>query len=236
MATTDRKYLSDTSWELKHRTGFDGYLGVHGGMHYETFENGFLDKCDSWAFDQSRYAYQYGSLGNLNWIGDVGTLVNKPGAHGRARAMDLTAVYHTGGFIDSNWSWREDLPNARKYLGMVAMCRRPIGNVLTAWYDSNHDNHVHIDDERAAGPISSGSTADTTLVQAACKYLNGASIEIDGVWNQETEDAYVVLLTTFDMKCLDPKTNSSHKNVFLAYITKHGFANKDAGYYTYGCD
>lgn len=38
MALIARDYLYNTGWELRHRTGYSGYQGVHGGRHNDLRE------------------------------------------------------------------------------------------------------------------------------------------------------------------------------------------------------
>lgn len=201
-----------------------------------TFESAFFGKCGAWANNQSVYGSSYGALGVLDWIGDVGAYVNKDGAHGVGRALDITAAGHANGFVDSNWSWRQGgSTDVRKYLGTAALCRREVGNVLTRWFNTAHHDHIHIDDYRAAGPVDTTKQVDTTIVQAACNHLNNAGLVIDGAWGTATENAYVALLDQFNMKCLDPKTNASHARTFFGYIAAHCFKDQNAGYYQYSC-
>ena len=43
----------------------------------------------------------------------------------------------------------------------------------------------------------------------------------------------LLLLSKFNMKSLDPKTNLTHASLFLYYIAMHGFKGVSAGYYQY---
>ena len=70
--------------------------------------------------------------------------------------------------------------------------------------------------------------SDTTLVQAACKYLNGAGIAIDGVWGQSTENAFNALRTTWNIECLNIRSNLTHTKFFLGMVIHCGLADYDA--------
>ncbi len=238
--TTSRHWIGNSSWELRHRTGYDGFgIGVHDTIHSasnkEEFKAGFLGVTDSWIETLNSFAAVYGP-GTVRWVGEVGTCVDKPGAHGQARAFDLTAIHFSNGDrFDGNVSWRAGTQGKRLYLGVAAMCRRHFGTVLTAWWNSAHENHIHFDNLEGAGVIRPSHRDDTCIVQAASVILNGESIAIDGNWGPATEDAYVRLLGAFNMKCYDPKTNASHASAFLGYIVEHGFDNKAAGFYQASC-
>lgn len=236
-----RNYLGNTNWELHHRTGYDSCgSGTHGGQHSEEIKSSFAATCDDWAVSFKNYWSNYGGV-NLNWIGDVGIMVCKPGMHEQGRAVDLTQLRAgNGDFIDMNTSWRPSLACAsiqtrRMYVGVAASLRRYFGTVLTAWYNADHENHIHFDDSVSLPPIRTSATTDTTLVQASCNYLNGESLTIDGAWGPLTEAAYGRLLNAFRMDCKTPKSNLTHALLFLELIVKHGLAGIKAGTYFGPC-
>jgi hypothetical protein len=235
-----RWWIGNSSWELRHRTGYDGFgIGVHGVTHSagntESIRSGFADDCDTWIENLNAYSGVYANT-QVAWVGEVGTQVDKPGMHQLGRAFDLTAIHFgNGDHFDGNASWRAGTEGRRLYVGVAAMCRRYFGTVLTAWYNADHQNHIHFDNEFGSGVISEEKRSDTCLVQAAAVHLNGESIAIDGAWGQATQDAYLRLITDFNMKCYDPKTNASHARIFLGLIAQHGFNNKAAGFYQASC-
>ena len=236
----ERWWIGQTARELRHRTGYNAFgAGVHGIVHApantETIKVGFRDDTDNWIEDLSYYSNTFGP-GGVSWVGEVGICVDKPGMHGEARAFDLTAIrFSNGDVFDSNVSWQAGTEGKRLYVAVAAQCRRHFGVVLTAWYNSDHQNHIHFDNSAEPVVIRESSRADTCIVQAAGVFLNGESIAIDGNWGPATQDAYLRLITDFNMKCFDPKTNSTHAKKFLAMIAQHGFANRAAGYYQDNC-
>lgn len=237
-SAVSRNWIGNSDWYLAHRTGYDSSgRGIHGGRHTEHFNSTFRDQCDNWIKNLNFWTQNYGGR-TVAWVGDVGVGVCKTGMHGQARAFDLTQIRFTNGtYSDMNWSWRQNTLHKRRYLAVAAQCRRYFGTVLTCWYDSAHHNHIHFDNGTAVTYIRTSSTyrSDITLVQASCNLLNGESLAIDGSWGSLTESAYQRLLTKFNMRCYNPKTNVSHAKIFLSYIVRHGFANAAAGTYRAGC-
>jgi hypothetical protein len=111
-----------------------------------------------------------------------------------------------------------------------------MGTVLTAWYNADHRNHIHIDNGVGVVPIRTGARTDTTLVQAVCKYMNGESaLVIDGDWGPLTEAAYQRLRTKLGMECRNPKGNTGDAITFLHLIAQAGFNGAAAGAFTGPC-
>lgn len=233
-----RSWVGIEDWYLGHRTDYnaDG-TGIHTGRHDEHFNSTFHDTCNNWITNLDFWTRNYGSAGGVVWVGDVGVGFCKSGYHGSARAFDLTKIQFSNGMVDMNWSWRDErsMGDKRRYLACAAQCRRYVITVLTAWYNTAHENHIHFDNGGDLKPIRTSVRSDTTLVQASCNWLNGESLVIDGDWGSLTEAAYQRLLDAFNMKCLNPKTSLSHALTFLSYIVRHGFADASAGAYKYTC-
>jgi Extensin-like protein C-terminus len=236
-----RDYLSSTDWELRHRTSFDSCrFGVHGGRHSEEFNSTFHTICGRVA----TYVHAHTPLAwLLDWVGDIGVTVCKAGFHGEGRAFDLSVVRFTNGaFIDTNTHWNPSSPcsggslaNRRRYVGLAAGARQFVGTVLTAWYNADHRNHIHFDNGVGVVPLRTGARTDATLVQAACNYLNGESLAIDGAWGPLTEAAYQRLLTRLNMRCRSPKTNTGHAVLFLDLVATTGLTGNAAGAFTDNC-
>jgi hypothetical protein len=229
--TITRNWVGRTDIEIRHRNGFssDG-KGTHTGQHNERFKSGFFSQLVEWARQVDNYARAYHPDGaGVAWVGDVGACDDDPPSsyHAQARAYDLTKIHFTDNSIcDMNWSWNQNLTQRRRYLAIAALCRVYFGNVLTAWYNSAHSNHIHIDNAYAnVPPIRDDVASDTSLVKAACKYLNGADITINGNWN---ESAFQNLRDAFGMGCLDIRGNYNHTFVFLTQIARCGLNNVGA--------
>lgn len=235
-----RNYIGNTNMELRGRTGWNGLQGVHPTQSSYQINNLFVGfRVDPTATTLNGYSNAF--LGQqVDWFGCAGAQVTKPGAHNDGNAIDITRVQFTGNVhCDMNSSWRSSasLSEQRKYVAIHATARREMGVVLTAWWrgsngDTSHQNHMHWDSwAQQAGPISTGSESDTILVRSAANTLDGYSLPLVQVpWD---DGAYQSLLGKFNMKCLDPKTNSSHARVFCDYIAWHGLADRAAGHYQY---
>ncbi|MCP3882456.1 MAG: extensin family protein [Sulfitobacter sp.] len=173
--------------------------------------------------------------GSIEWIGDVGAKVCKTGCHSSGRAVDITAVRLGSTTVDTNQAWRGTTQQKRQYLAIWAAFRRDVGTVLTNAFNSDHQDHMHVDNGATAPTIRTSAKTDTTLVQTACNLLNGASLSVDGVWGSGTEAAYQSLLVSLLLHCTNPKSSSSACQQFLELITKTAIANTTAGTYTGGC-
>lgn len=249
MTLISRDYLGSSAWKLRARSSWSvsAPSTYHPPPNYVSIETNFLATADSMIQVFNYHATASPNLANIRYIGNVGFYVPKAGWHGEGRAGDLSQLEFTNDtFVCTSWSWRQsDLTNQRKYLGMVAGCRRSVSTVLTRWTNVAHEDHIHFDDgatmtslrpnQPPHGGTTSGKRNDTLLVQAAANLLAGASLTVDGIWGAATEDAYIDLLERMDMKCLDPKVNTSHAVIFFDYISWHGLAAAPAGTYTYFC-
>ena len=169
------------------------------------------------------------TLYQSDWIGEVGIAVpctNQGDEHKEGRAIDITAIRAVHSFnssiwwhLDMNVAWRTAAPlkDRRRYLAAACTLRMNFGTVITAWYtDTLHDNHIHAGNlERSLGPIDSSEGTDTSLIQAACNYLDGASIAIDGAWGSQTTAAYDNLLDALCWDGSNPRTTTTGAVSFL---------------------
>lgn len=227
-----RDYLFDTDHELRHRTDYnDDLTGIHSGRHSEEFNSTFWGRCGEMVRQLEIRAGK-----TVDWIGDIGAGVCKSGYHGSGRALDVSQIrFADGTLIDTNASWRATAADRRRYLGLAAQCRLVVGTVLTAWYNADHQNHIHMDNGSAFVPIRTGAESDTLLIQAVCNYLNAESLTIDGAWGPLTEAAYGRLRTKLKMGCTNPKTNAADATLFLGLIAQTGLAAAAAGAFVGPC-
>lgn len=223
-----RNYLHSTAWDLRGRTGYSGQVGIHGGQHSLHFNSTFWGQCS----EIMRILNIRVSVSNksIDFIGDIGAGFCKTGYHGSARALDISQVRFTNGtYIDTNYSWRGTTTHRRWYVGLAAQCRLEMGTVLTAWYNAEHQNHIHIDNGSGFVPVKTTWRSDTVLIQAACNYLNGESLGIDGVWGSGTEAAYKRLLGKYGLSTANPKTNAYDAGQLLGGIAQNGLNGQLAG-------
>lgn len=225
-----RDYLYNTNWDLRGRTGFSGQVGVHGGRHGLHFNSSFWSQCG-----EIMRVLDLRVPMTIDFIGDIGAGVCKAGYHGQARAFDISQVRYTDGtYIDTNYSWRGTTQHRRWYLGLAAQCRLVVGTVLTAWYNSDHQNHIHIDNGSGFVPVQTGWRSDTVLIQAVCNIMVGDGTTIDGVWGPNTETAYQRLKTQMGV-CGNPKTNAADAGLFFGLIAQAGLNGRYAGAYKGPC-
>lgn len=235
-----KNHLYSTSWELKYRTGFYLGAGLHPNQHSQVFNSAFYNSCADWMNSVNTYSYTYGGY-SVDWIGDIGTVVCKSGMHPLGRAFDLTRIEFAFPYgprwVDMKLSWKDAVPleDRRRYLATAAATRRYFSTVLTAWYDSDHHDHIHVDNGVTLAPLRTNYPSDVTLIQAACKYLNNAAITINGSWNSATQSAYPALLTKLGCQCLSPTSDVWHMWILLEMIARTGFANATAGAYKHTC-
>jgi hypothetical protein len=237
-AAVSRNYIYNTSWDLRHRTGWNGLYGIHGSQHSEPFNSTFHTQVGYGFSILNSYSVLSGP-GTIDWIGDIGVKVCKTGCHSTGRAMDLTAVRLGSTVYDMNVIWRssESLANRRKYLAIWAALRRDCTTVLTAQYNTEHHNHIHvdIDDDTTPPPIRTSALSDTKLIQHTCNLINGASLTVDGAWGSLTSSAYASLLYKFKLQCKSPTTNYNDMRALVQLISRTAIANKTAGFYVATC-
>lgn len=239
--TVPRDHIGNVNWELRHRTSFDACgRGVHTGRHSEQFNLTFWNRCGAWITYINTWAPA--SFRGVDWVGDIGVAVCKPGFHGQGRAFDLSQIRFTGGqLIDMDADWNlarscASVTTLRRYIGVAASLRRQVGTVLTTWYNADHQNHIHFDNGVAVGPIQRTLRTDTTLVQATCRHLSGETgVAIDGDWGPITEAAYLRLLTKLRMNCRSPRGNTADALLLLHLIARTGLNGTTAGAFTGPC-
>jgi len=139
--------------------------------------------------------------------------------------------------LAETWRSSESLADRRKYLAIWAALRRDCTTVLTALYNSDHYNHIHvdIDDDTTPPPIRTSYPTDTKLIQHTCNLINGASLVVDGIWGSQTSAAYASLLYNLRLHCKSPTTNYNDMRALVQLICRTAIANKTAGYYVATC-
>jgi hypothetical protein len=204
--------------------------------HTDHFNAGFHGDCNRWAVN---YDSRLSNVGHrVAWFGTLGVAnCRPPSLHAQGRAFDLTRIQYTDGvFVDMLWSHQQDVRQRRRYLAVVAHLRWYFRTVITAWHNSAHHNHIHFDNGQAMGPLTTTNRhTDIVIVQAAYRLLVRATIPMDHVWGPETESAYQEMLDLFNMRCLNPKADTSHARTFMTLIARHAFYNRAAGAFTYTC-
>ncbi len=67
-----------------------------------------------------------------------------------------------------------------------------------------------------------------------CNDLNGAGLVLDGSGGPATSSAWCNLNYAMGTWCLSPEYNTSHWQIILDMIMRHGFGNKTAGHWVNG--
>jgi hypothetical protein len=136
-------------------------------------------------------------------IGLNGVYVNKPGMHGEGRAMDISRIDYTNtqlgrvvrGFDGRHNVWGTTsgaamVETRRLYWGTVASLNYHFRHVLHYFSNSDHDNHVHADNQHSGSGNSNFTTGSATqikFVQASLTYIWGYNTAIDGGWGPQTD-------------------------------------------------
>lgn len=204
--------------------------------HSDQFNPTFHEECSRWA---ANYEQRLSNVGHrVSWFGTLGIAnCRPPSMHAQGRGFDLTRIQYTDGvFVDMKWSYQQDILQRRRYLAVAAHLRWYFRTVITAWHNADHHNHIHFDNGQAMGPlVTTDRHTDIVIVQAAARLLISSDVAMDHVWGPATENAYQELLARFDMRCLNPKTDTSHARTFMTFIARHGFYNRAAGAFTHTC-
>jgi len=119
----------------------------------------------------------------------------------------------------------------RRYLGVNAICLKYFKNTLNGW-TPDHSNHIHMDNSKPVGVLDKTHMATVRFVQAACNNLNGASLDIDGLWGDLTTAAFTAANAAMCFN-VDVFTSSTAWKDWCSMIAKHGFRNQALGYYKY---
>ncbi len=218
--------------DLRHRIGWvdagNAAKGTHTGTQNVRIKTGFYSDCEKWA-NTIDSVFDSCGKGRLDWIGEVGVLGHCETSafswHHTARAFDISRINSTTGwYVDTNWSWRQSALHIRAYLAMVALTRFWFKNTLTAWYNTDHYNHIHFDNGVALTPFNK-ARADTVIIQAACKYIDGASIPIDGVYGDSTRTALINLRNKIAPNAANMFSDLEHTRLFLLAVALHGVSN-----------
>jgi hypothetical protein len=131
------------------------------------------------------------AFGRLQRISSAGTFVNKPGMHGKGRAMDWDRWAFEKLAIAPIQRHHEaaSKPQRQRYWALAAICRANSAFILHGRYDAAHADHIHHDDSSRVGFAQTRSTV--ALVQAVLNDIFDATpqLEIDGGFGGKTKGA-----------------------------------------------
>ncbi|WP_026923472.1 hypothetical protein [Glycomyces arizonensis] len=241
MPDITRNWIGKREWELRYRTAFNGSgYGVHPSVTSFTMHEEVHDRSGRLAYaldDLGRNYPPHGTPWSLAWVGLAGAKVCKPGYHRYGAAIDFTKVaWGPDRFVDLAVHGKDDrLRLRRRYLAVVAMCRKYFGTVLHVNNDpdGSHWNHIHADRGRQVVAFDWDFGTDVTIIQWAARDLAGMSeMVIDGIWGPQTRSGYQLLRGRFKSDSVDPTDSSVKGRAWLDLIARHAMADKDAGAYT----
>ncbi|WP_026928486.1 hypothetical protein [Glycomyces tenuis] len=236
-----RNWIGEHKWPLRYRTAFDGSgYGVHPSVTSFTMHQEAHEQCGGLAasFDDLGRKYPpHGVPWSLSWVGLAGAKVCKKGYHRYGAAVDLTKVsWGADRFVDLAVHGKDGRVRLRRrYLAVVAMCRKYFGTVLHVHNDpdGSHWNHIHVDRGRSVVALDWDYGTDVTIIQWAARDLAGMSdMAVDGVWGPQTRSGYERLRDRFKAGSVDPTGSVGNARAWLNVIAQHAMANQDAGAFT----
>jgi len=129
-------------------------------------------------------------LGRPKVLVTAGMYVDKRGAHGLGRAIDIDSLW---------WKMFEGEPppvitcnakqDAGRYLGTEAHIRMFFGTCINYWTNRAHRDHWHIDDVGRYGEVGfmPDSSSEVVFAQAACLFVHGTNPgPLDRKWGPKT--------------------------------------------------
>ena len=117
--------------------------GSRGKPHTFYCEAGFQKQLDS-MFDELWLKCPFGKA---EVITSAGAFVEKPGQHGKGRALDIDGIF---------WAERDFVTlrypkDTKFYLGVEAILKKHFGTVLDYNYNKDHHDHFHVDNGSNVG-------------------------------------------------------------------------------------
>jgi hypothetical protein len=235
-------YIGATSINLRARVDYDSSgQGIFNPPAAQRFNSTFFNQMSAWIneYDSQLANWLESGASHVDWVGHVGIYghcdTSAATMHHTGRAFDVGRIQlNSGWFVDTNWSWNQSLLHKRRYLSTALYLRRYFKTVLTTWYNSDHHNHIHVDNGSTLGPISSSSKADTVIIQAACNLMNAEALTVNGTWNTATDQAFSRLRSRMGLNCLNIRGNLDHTKIFLGVLSNDAANNVRAGTYQWG--
>jgi len=180
-----------------------GSLGYEIGRSPTTYKADprFVELLEGWAEDWAALS----GLGAITTVWSYGAYVDKcQSFHAAGRAFDIAEVEHENGSVSCRFDvWGPGTPRqTTDYWRLAASLHLHFGYTLTHLYDESHHNHIHVDNavsrwEETA--FSTGSRAQVHMVQAACRNVFGADVDITGSWDQQTRAGLRTIQSSLDI-------------------------------------
>ena len=217
-------------------------VGQPGSYEHRDIRTGptFKDKLVDWVQTLKYFSKTYAGswFNDLEFVGHIGATVCKDGCHGLGRAIDINYVKWNGYTVNAFGGDHAsgDRTRKRRYLAVDACCRRYFQYTLDGWYNSAHENHIHVDND-GVPLLDKNSRSDTVFVQAVCNAFNSAGLSIDGSWGQNTQDAWLDINRAWGYaSSCTPTAYQGHWADWCNQVMKHGFDDVGAGKYNSPCN
>jgi hypothetical protein len=173
-----------------------------------------------------------------------GVYVDKPGMHGKGRAIDVAYIYMTKGgtltqTFNADYLWWRNQSNMstyrKRYWAYVASLNRYFNPVLHYWFtpdrfsgaaDRSHETHVHYDDgtsgvgKLATFKASGSRNVQNYTVQSCLTYIWNIPVTIDGEFGPKSTAAARKALGRIGRS--GSLTDSANYGAFLAESCKAG--------------
>lgn len=134
-----------------------------------------------------RDVWRLTGLGKAEVITSGGAFVDKPGEHGRGRALDIDGIFWSDKtFVTLHAGFQGQ--NRELYFGVDAILRLHFGVTLDYEFNSDHRDHFHVDDSMSLG-FSTSASAKVGFLQGMINNVWGKSVDEDRVWGPQTAGA-----------------------------------------------
>lgn len=135
----------------------------------------FYPLIDRFAYDIWRSC----PLGSAKIITSAGAYADysiSPGRHAEGRAFDLDAIFWSNySFITKNFESQPEF-----YLGIESIARKHFGTVLTYHYNSEHKDHIHLDEGSGNTEFNHTLRTHALYTQNVLKHLYDQDIQLTG--------------------------------------------------------
>lgn len=150
----------------------------------------FVELLEDWAADWVATA----GLGPLVAVSSYGAHVDKcPSWHAAGRAFDFAELVHESGSVSCRYDlWGDDGAAQRDYWRLAASLSTRFTYTLCHPYNSEHHNHIHVDNGvngYSATSFREGSSAQTQVVQGVLRHVFGADVAVTGEFDDTTREA-----------------------------------------------
>ena len=167
------------------------------------FDEAFHRQLTRWLADWNQRS-RYGAVQQIWTFGAyVEGGSNCHSYHAAGRALDIARLRSGGRTLVScrtdlwgSMTASEQAGLNRRYWTLAASLHQHFAYVLTHYYDSAHDNHIHVDNGRSGGDMSvfdPESQVQCQAVQAISTHIWGRPAEVTGRWDDTGVVASVLL-------------------------------------------